>query len=74
MTDKLELILHKNPTGKMELWACRGEGKGCPRNKYRKSKTLCDDCMGPLPEHWTVGEAVEKLKTFNKFLSGSNDD
>jgi len=62
MTEKLELILHKNKVGEFEMWACRGAGKGCSRNKYRMSKKPCTDCAGPLPETLTVGEVQEMLK------------
>ena len=59
---KLDLILHKDAQGKFGLWACRGEGKGCNRNKYRNTKAPCTDCVGPLPEDMTLGEVQEKLR------------
>jgi hypothetical protein len=62
MSQELEMILAKNGVGKFDLWACRGEGKGCPRNKFRKRKKPCEDCVGPLPEHLTIGEVHQMLK------------
>jgi len=59
---KLELILHKDDDSSFSLYACRGQGKGCSRNKYRASKAKCEDCMGPLPEHWTLQQVIDKLK------------
>jgi hypothetical protein len=51
----LQFILDKT-TGDFKLWACRGEGKGCDRNKYRKQKVHCEDCYGPCPEDITLAE------------------
>lgn len=59
---KLSLILHRDADQKFKLWACRGEGKGCARNKYRSRLKPCDDCFGPLPENLTLGQVVERLK------------
>ena len=57
----LDLILHKNDAGQFEMWACRGEGKGCKRNRFLKRKKPCDDCMGPLDEKLTLQETIDKL-------------
>jgi hypothetical protein len=63
MTDvKLSTILAKDEAGEFRLWACRGAGKGCPRNKYRRQKKPCEDCFGPLAETMTLGEVVDRLK------------
>lgn len=63
MTDKpkLEFILGKTDDGKWAMWACRGEGKGCDRNRFREQKTRCDDCYGPLPDEMTLGEVYDHL-------------
>lgn len=62
MTD-LQTILCRDPAdGKLKLWACRGTGKGCGRNRYRTSKKPCADCFGPLPENWTLKQVTDKLK------------
>ena len=58
---ELSLILHKDHNGKFKLWACRGVGKGCARNKYRTSKAPCGDCKGPLREDLTIGEVQSML-------------
>lgn len=58
---RLELILQRDNDGKLKLWACRGGGKGCKRNKYRQSRTACPDCFGPLPDNMTLGEVQNKL-------------
>ncbi len=61
MSEKLELILAHAGTGKLELYACRGIGKGCPRNRYRTSKSPCDDCMGPLPHDMTMEQVQKRI-------------
>lgn len=58
---KLDLILQKEASGEFELYACRGKGKGCKRNKTREKKAACEDCMGPLPEHLTLEEVYNRL-------------
>ncbi len=57
----LKLILAHDAAGAPQLWACRGEGKGCERNRYRKSLKPCADCLGPLPETMTLAEVYAKL-------------
>jgi len=58
----LETILAKDEFGKFRLLACRGEGKGCKRNKHREKAKPCEDCLGPLDEKLTLGEVVDQLK------------
>jgi hypothetical protein len=60
--EKLSTILAKDANGDFRLWACRGEGKGCGRNKYRRQQKPCADCFGPLDENMTLGQVVERLK------------
>jgi hypothetical protein len=62
MAIELKTILAKDATGKLRLWACRGEGKGCARNKYRRQQAPCADCFGPLEETMTLGEVADRLK------------
>lgn len=58
----LTLILYRPPgVSKWEMWACRGAGKGCKRNKTRKNLKPCEDCFGPLPEDMTLEEVTERL-------------
>lgn len=59
----LSLILYRKPDGAFGLWACRGAGKGCKRNSYRKdvSRKPCEDCVGPLPENLTLEQVQERL-------------
>lgn len=59
---KLELILHKNGRGSLDLWACRGAGRGCKRNSTRERKKLCDDCFGPLDPKMTIGQVHDRLQ------------
>lgn len=59
MREELSLILARDDKGTMRLWACRGEGKGCQRNQFRKRKAQCPDCIGPLDETLTMGQVVE---------------
>ena len=58
---ELKLILAHDREQQLRLWACRGNGRGCKRNRYRKS-VPCDDCFGPLPEHLTLAEVEERLQ------------
>jgi hypothetical protein len=58
---KLSLIMQRDHTGELRLWACRGEGKGCGRNKFRKQSVHCDDCLGPLPPDMTLEEVHQRL-------------
>lgn len=55
------MILHKDVDGKFKLWACRGEGKGCARNKYRTVKAPCVDCKGPLDDNLTLEQFQQML-------------
>lgn len=54
---KLDMILHRDIDGQMKLWACRGTGKGCKRNRFRKS-IPCEDCV---PAH-DGNETLEQLQ------------
>ncbi len=62
MAIELKTILAKDAGGEFRLWACRGAGKGCARNKYRERQKPCDDCAGPLDERMTLVEVAELLK------------
>lgn len=63
---EMQMILEKIGPGRAEkdfvLYACRGEGRGCSRNKYRSRKVHCEDCVGPLDEKKTLGEIYDGLK------------
>lgn len=43
-----------------QLWACRGEKKGCKRH-VKKTKRHCPDCFLPDDKE-TVGEVVKRLE------------
>jgi hypothetical protein len=61
-TENLRLILEGDgKTGLTHAWACRGDGKGCKRNTFRKRSTHCDDCMGPLPPDMTLEQVRARL-------------
>jgi hypothetical protein len=45
----------------LRLWACRGNGRGCRRNRHRKG-VPCEDCFGPLPEKLALAEVEERLQ------------
>lgn len=55
------MILHRDTDGKLKFWACRGEGKGCHRNTYRKNKAPCADCVKAHDETETLGELQARL-------------
>jgi len=57
----LKLILARDREHQLRLWACRGNGRGCQRNRYRNG-VPCEDCAGPLPEHLTLSEVEEQLQ------------
>lgn len=62
--NKLEFILHRDKPGNAAdcfgLYACRGVGRGCERNKHRKNKAKCDDCLR-ADENETLGAFQERL-------------
>lgn len=59
---KMSFILERVRSGDtldcFQLWLCRGEGKGCKRNKHRKSIVHCDDCV--------LGDDKETLEELQK--------
>lgn len=61
---KLNLILEKDNSGNPVLYGCRGAGKGCSRNKFRKKTTHCDDCLLADPEE-TLEEFEKRLNQVN---------
>jgi hypothetical protein len=61
IASQLNLIMARDPDGKMRMWACRGEGKGCARNRFRASKAPCQDCMGPLDESLRIDQVQALL-------------
>lgn len=58
---ELSMILHKDTDGKLKFWACRGQGKGCARNKFRTTKAPCPDCVPAHDENETIGELQARL-------------
>ena len=61
-TPELSFILEKTGDGHstldFTLFACRGAGRGCKRNKYRQMKIHCPDCVEANPT-----ETLAKLKS-----------
>lgn len=41
----MERVAHDGLATDFALFACRGAGRGCPRNKFRSRKVHCDDCL-----------------------------
>lgn len=62
---KVEFIMERvgpgNTVHDFAMWACRGEGRGCKRNKHRTKAKHCEDCL-PTNDNDTVGEIAERLK------------
>ncbi len=58
----LQMILHREPDNQFKLYACRGAGRGCERNKFRNAKKPCDDCVKCDDESETLGQLQERLK------------
>jgi hypothetical protein len=61
MTIELQTILYRDTDGELKLWACRGVGKGCKRNKTRTNAKPCDDCFGPLDESMTLEQVHDRI-------------
>lgn len=62
-SSELQTIMARDESGKLCLWACRGVGKGCERNKYRRQIKPCEDCFGPLDENMTLQQVVDRMKS-----------
>jgi hypothetical protein len=58
MKPELSFIMEKRGK-KFMLFACRGVGRGCPRNKFRSRRVHCDDCVPADDEN----ETLEHFKT-----------
>jgi hypothetical protein len=52
---ELKLIPARDREHQLRLWACRGNGRGCQRNRYA---TGCRARIAPVrsPEHLTLAE------------------
>jgi hypothetical protein len=61
--ETLKLILARDAANDLQMWACRGVGRGCERNKYSWAKP-CDDCFGPLPRQMTLEEVAARLGAY----------
>lgn len=61
---KIEMIM-ETVGGKAELWGCRGEGKGCTRNKYRARSKHCEDCLLADNPNETLEEFEKRLRRGN---------
>lgn len=60
-TPYLSFIMEKTGDGHtpndFTLFACRGAGRGCKRNKFRQMKVHCPDCVEAMPT-----ETLKQLK------------
>lgn len=54
----MERVAEGNDASCFKLYACRGAGKGCTRNKYRERKIHCPDCVEARNE-----ETLEQLES-----------
>lgn len=57
----LERVKPGNTDDCFKMWACRGEGRGCSRNRYRKQKKHCADCV-MADEKETIGDLQRRLR------------
>lgn len=61
----LKMILERIGPGSgpenFQMWACRGEGRGCKRNTHRNAAKHCEDCFLP-DENETLGDLQKRLK------------
>jgi hypothetical protein len=60
MTADLTFILDHDDKGNWRLWACRGTGKGCARNKHRAKGKHCGDCL-TTDENETLADVQKRL-------------
>lgn len=60
-TPNLQMIMHRDTDGELKLWACRGEGKGCSRNRFRQNKKPCADCVPAHDKTETIGQLTDRL-------------
>ncbi len=64
--NEIKLIMEKVGDGDtpadFAFWACRGEGRGCSRNKYRSRKKHCDDCVQAHNPHETLAELRQRIE------------
>jgi hypothetical protein len=62
---KLEMIMERvGPGNKPEsfrMWACRGAGRGCQRNKHRNVTRHCDDCV-PADDDETLEQLDARMR------------
>lgn len=59
---RLSLVMEAHLGRQVEVWACRGEGRGCRRNGFRVNKVHCDDCLGPLPKGLTLEQVRNQIR------------
>lgn len=60
---ELQMILWRDPKDQqLKLWACRGERKGCGRNKYRTSQRPCDECVPAHNKFETLGQLKARIE------------
>jgi len=62
LTMIMERVAHNGTPDDFALWACRGEGRGCKRNRTRASAKHCDDCVPCSNMGETLGEVIDRLK------------
>jgi hypothetical protein len=66
--ERLQLVLERVHPGNerhcFKLWACRGEGRGCNRNRFRETKVHCDDCVEARDEE-TIGQLIARMGRAN---------
>jgi len=64
--NQLTFIMERTGPGRGEenfrLWACRGEGRGCQRNKHRANAKHCDDCLPADNPNETLAEFQARLQ------------
>ncbi|MDE2101676.1 MAG: hypothetical protein KGL39_30800 [Patescibacteria group bacterium] len=62
---EIKLIMEKvgggNTPADFMFWACRGEGRGCHRNKFRSRQKHCDDCVIADNPKETLGELQKRI-------------
>ncbi len=57
----MEKVGAGNGPDAFKFWACRGERRGCARNKYRSRKKHCEDCVPCENPNETLRELKARL-------------
>lgn len=58
----LQMILVKEDSGEFVLYACISVGRGCERNRHRKNKVQCEDCVRCGDPNETLEQVMKRVR------------